>query len=145
MVGAKEPTQSSKRLEEGKVVAAVGGGVVASGIYFFFRKAGGPEINVATDRPINSLLAAIAPKAQPENATGVSSIFLSWRGQAPGARARRQEHGQSLTKRNTEITAGMQPMLVEWEKALEAAERAQLQLASFDPAQILESSICSGL
>lgn len=34
-------------------------------------------------------------------------------------------------------------MLAEWEKALEAAGSAQLQLASLDPAHILKSSIFS--
>jgi hypothetical protein len=35
-------------------------------------------------------------------------------------------------------------MLLEWEKALEAADSAQLQLASLDPAQILKSSVFCG-
>ena len=70
----KEPAQSSKRLDEGKVAAAVGGvGVAVSGIYFF-RRSSGPESSATTDKPISPLLAAIAPKPKPENATGVSSI-----------------------------------------------------------------------
>jgi hypothetical protein len=35
-------------------------------------------------------------------------------------------------------------MLVRWEKALEAAESAKVQLASLDPAHILKSSVLSG-
>lgn len=77
---SKEPAQSSKRLDEGKVAAAVG--VTASGIYFF-RRYSVQESSVTTEKPINPLLAAIAPKPKPENATGVSSSCHGALTQAP--------------------------------------------------------------
>ena len=63
-----EVQQTSKKLEQGQVAAAVG--VAASGIYLF-RRAGGPDSGAADGKASNPLLAAIAPKPKPENATGV--------------------------------------------------------------------------
>ena len=63
--------------------SAVGGvGVAAGGIYFF-RRSSGPESSATTDKPISPLLAAIAPKPKPENATGLSSSCHVALNQAP--------------------------------------------------------------
>jgi hypothetical protein len=68
-VGASETqVQSGKKVEPGQV--AVAAGVAASGIYLF-RRAGGPDSGAADGKASNPLLAAIAPKPKPENATGV--------------------------------------------------------------------------
>jgi hypothetical protein len=95
---AKEPAQSSKRLDEGKVAATVGGvGVAASGIYFF-RRSSGPESSATTDKAVNPLLAAIAPKPKPENATGVHLFFFLVMAHARTRARTKNEHGQSLTQ-----------------------------------------------